>query len=618
MKAFELSIPETSLNWAKQEAARIGGRLIADEQDGCFVLMAPRLPASLAPFERAVASGHAAKEKPVPQKSNDDEAETVWALAVPFDQRKSAQSLGARWSAPAKAWVFKGARLPEGLRPFQAQAWSWEAAIQRALRDERPRAWAASGEPMDPRPHQLVAAQTALSAAKAGYPAFLIADEVGLGKTISAWEAAQWIGEWLKAKSVLIVSPLSVMAHWRQTLARRGSKIEDALIINYDRLQKLFEMPEGVKAKSKKGLARRGQAPELDIIIFDESHKLKNPTAARSKLAAKLAANAKFCLYLSATAGQNPLELSYLAALIAKATGSSARSLKDYEGWCQAQGFGLKQGKFGAWEWSGEQKDCDRLREMLYEGKIPAGIRRRPQNIQGWPEISRALMPQPLDEEQRALYQSSWNEFKAWAKGRRAELKGGKSKAKGMAALVEALRFRQKSSQLRWDQTVEMALDLLEDGVKPAISCAFKSTASALKEKLEKKGVKCSLIEGGMSAEQREEQRVDFQKNKTECMIFTIEEGISLHEGELMKKDRPRALLIHDLRWSAIQMAQIEGRCHRDGKFAQAYWLAGEGTIEMRVAKRVAEKTVAMKALSGDADAGLDEELLRLIEQHEE
>ena len=37
------------------------------------------------------------------------------------------------------------------------------------------------------------------------------------------------------------------------------------------------------KIRSKKGLARAGSAPEFDLIVWDESHRCKNPTAARSK-----------------------------------------------------------------------------------------------------------------------------------------------------------------------------------------------------------------------------------------------------------------------------------------------------------------------------------------------
>lgn len=182
---------------------------------------------------------------------------------------------------------------------------------------------------------------------------------------------------------------------------------------------------------------------------------------------------------------------------------------------------------------------------------------------------------------------------------------------KGIGGLVAALRFRQKSSLLRVDATVEFALDLLEQGIKPAISCAFVETMEAIAAKFAAKKKVCIKMYGGQSANEREAQRLQFQRGQAEVALFTIEEGISLHQGEY--EDVPRSLLIHDLRWSAIQMVQIEGRTHRDGQFAQAYWLLGEGTIEARIALRVANRAVTMKAMSGETDANLEKEIIAML-----
>ena len=182
---------------------------------------------------------------------------------------------------------------------------------------------------------------------------------------------------------------------------------------------------------------------------------------------------------------------------------------------------------------------------------------------------------------------------------------------KSIGGLLAALRFRQKSSLLRIDATVEFALDLLEQGIKPAISCAFVETMQSIVAKLVAKKKVCAKIYGGQSAAEREAERLRFQKGEADVAVFTIEEGISLHQGEY--EDVPRSLLIHDLRWSAIQMVQIEGRTHRNGQFAQAYWLLGEGTVEARIASRVAKRAVAMKALSGETDASLEKEIIAML-----
>jgi hypothetical protein len=60
-------------------------------------------------------------------------------------------------------------------------------------------------------------------------------------------------------------------------------------------------------------------------------------------------------------------------------------------------------------------------------------------------------------------------------------------------------------------------------------------------------------------------------------------------------------------------MAQIEGRCHRDGRFAQVYWTYADATIEEKIARVVAGRIQTMKEMVGDDVATLREieDLLR-------
>ena len=64
------------------------------------------------------------------------------------------------------------------------------------------------------------------------------------------------------------------------------------------------------------------------------------------------------------------------------------------------------------------------------------------------------------------------------------------------------------------------------------------------------------------------------------------------------------------LRWSAIQMKQIEGRTHRDGRFSQVYWMLGEDTVEEDVAEIVAHRLRAMSRMQGDESTITDIEKL--------
>jgi hypothetical protein len=521
-------------------------------------------------------------------------------LDVPFAMRPAATAGGARWDAEARVFLYRGATLPAALAPFAPAPFSWEREVERTL----------NGDPLPPpaalcgsitlRPHQAAAVRAITAAAAAGRPGFLLADDVGLGKTITAWEAVRQLPS---ARSVLIVCPLAVIAHWRRTVQAMGDGGRRVVLLNYERLDKLFDVsPEArAKVRTKKGLARVGSAPAFDVVVWDESHRCKNPTAARSKLAVKLNARAGLSLWLSATAGQNPLELSYLAPLLASVTGSRAAELKDFEPWCTAQGLGVSRGAYGKWSWRGDPADCERVRALLFDGSPPAGIRRRPEDLAGWPEVNRILTPIDLDPEARALYERAWTEF-------RRELALGPGGRDPRSALAATLRLRQKGSLLRAPGTVELVRELLDNGHQVAVSVAFLETLEAMRASLEEGSVPCAVVHGALPAAAREEERLRFQRGQAKVVLFTVEEGISLHQGE--HGEAPRSEVIHDLRWSAIQMVQIEGRCHRDGRFAQVYWAYADGTIEEQIALVVVRRIQSMKGMVGD-----DVETVREIER---
>jgi hypothetical protein len=537
----------------------------------------------------------------VPRRSPPSPVATrAHALDVPFAMRSLATAAGARWDESHGVFVYRGAALPESLRPFRAQPYSWERAVEREINEDAPAPPSVPHAEITLRPHQREAVEAIARAATSKRGGFLLADDVGLGKTFSAWAAVRAMPA---VRTVLIVSPLAVIAHWRRSIEALGDGGVAVVVMNYERLGKLFEVAPAARAKvrSKKGLARAGTAPEFDVVIWDESHRCKNPTAARSKFAVKLNAAAGFSLWLSATAGQNPLELSYLAPLLAQLTGSRAADLKDFERWCLDQGLGVSRGTYGKWDWRGDPADCEKIHAMLFAGRVPGGMRRRPEDIAGWPEINRMLTPIALDPEARARFDLAWQEFRA-----AMDLAPAGKNPRG--ALAATLRLRQKASLIRVAGTLDLVLELLENGHQVAVSVSFMETLEALREGLQREGVTCAALHGAVGAAEREAERLRFQRGAVKVVLFTMEEGISLHQGE--HNEAPRSEVIHDLRWSAIQMAQIEGRCHRDGRFAQVYWTYADDTLEERIAAVVCRRLQSMKSMVGD-----DVETLREIER---
>ena len=454
---------------------------------------------------------------------------------------------------------------------------------------------------LTPRPHQREATAAILAARSAGQPGFLLGDMTGLGKTLSVWCALAAMPE----RDVLIVCPKGAIPQWRRTIAHAGLPAKVVTLINYERTKSLMAPPAASKRRSTRAknneLARHGQPRTMwPIVVFDESHRLRNPYAQQSLVCRQLADAASFSIFMSATAGQAPHELSYLGALLGHASGSAVETLADFRELMKRLRIGKAKGRWTNWSWVANTRDCGVMADLLYKGSRAIGMRRRPSDIAGWPEVQRELAPTALDAGERRLYDATWREFR-----RELGLLGGSTRRPvGWAA---DLRFRQKASLLRVAGTADLAQDLLEADQQVAISVAFLETSAAFAAKLSGRHWRVAEINGRHSSENNEAARIAFQTGQLDIVVFTVIEAISLHRNEMPGGERKRALVIHDMRHSAIQLAQIEGRCHRDGEEAMIFYAYAETTVEEAIAATVTRRMASMEAMAGEDTSLLDE-----------
>ena len=268
--------------------------------------------------------------------------------------------------------------------------------------------------------------------------------------------------------------------------------------------------------------------------------------------------------------------------------------------------MGRARGRWKNWSWEPNEADRARMAGLLYRGPRAIGLRRRPEEIAGWPEVQRELAPVALDAAARKLYEATWREFR-----KELGLAGGSTrKPQGWAA---DLRFRQKASLLRIQGTVDFCDDLLGNDEQVAVSVAFLETSAMLADALRGRGWRVGEINGERNGLQNEETRLSFQTGQLDAVIFTVTESISLHRGEMPGGERERSLVIHDMRHSAIQLQQIEGRCHRDGQHATIFYAYAEDTVEEAVAGTVIARMAAMEGLAGD-DTRLLEAIAEIVE----
>ena len=452
-----------------------------------------------------------------------------------------------------------------------------------------------------PRGHQIEARDAILAHRRAGRPGFLLGDRTGLGKTLSVWLAVAAMPE----EDVLVVCPKSALAHWRRTIARSGCASKRVTLINYERTKSLLKPVAASTRRSTRAknneLAKHGEPKRTwPIVIFDESHRLRNPSSQQTMACRTVADAAAFCVYMSATAGQAPHDLAYLGALLGHAAGVDTADIGGFRNLMKRLGIGKAKGRWKNWTWEPNERDCRLMADLLYQGPDAIGLRRTPEDIAGWPEVERALEPTELDREERRLYDATWREFR-----REFGLAGGSTRRpQGWAA---DLRFRQKGSLLRVRGTADFVEELLGNNHAVAVSVAFLETGALLEESLRARGWRVGRITGESDADTNEATRIAFQTGELDVVVFTVTESISLHQGEMPGGDAPRALVVHDLRYSAIQMQQIEGRCHRDGRKATVWYAYAEDTVEERVAEAVVARMRSMDAMAGDDTGVLDD-----------
>jgi hypothetical protein len=450
------------------------------------------------------------------------------------------------------------------------------------------------------RPHQEQARAAILGAREQGRPGFLLGDLTGLGKTLSAWSAISDMPE----GEVLILCPKGAIPQWRRTIAHWPATGKAITILNFERTKGLMAPPQvstrrSVRAKNNE-LARLGSLKQhWDLVVIDEAHRIRNPSSQQGMICRKLIEAAQFTVFLSATAGQTPFELSYLGKLLASALGLGDGGLDSFRSLMKRIGIGRAKGRWKNWTWVPNEDDRKTMSELLYKGPAAIGLRRRPEDIAGWPEVQREAAPVSLDGEGRRLYEATWREFR-----RELGLAGGSTRTpRGWAA---DLRFRQKASLLRVPGTTDFAQMLLDEGQQVAVSVAFLETSALLVDGLRARGWRVGEINGEKKGGENEATRIAFQSGQLDVVVFTVTESISLHKGELPGGERERSLIIHDMRHSAVELVQVEGRAHRDGQRALIYYAFAEGTVEETVAVRAVERMAAMDGMAGDDTSALD------------
>jgi SNF2 family DNA or RNA helicase len=206
--------------------------------------------------------------------------------------------------------------------------------------------WTAAAADIDLHPWQLEPAITAVS----GGTRLLLADEVGLGKTIQAGLVVVELQRRGLSSRALILTPASLRHQWAGELRHRFAL--DPLVLDHQALTHLSShLPVGVNpwttadlvissidlVKRPEGRRALDAAP-IDILVVDEAHHL-TPGSDRGNVVAQLAERTPWVVLVTATPHSGDAEaFSYLARL-----GSHSEEIKPVVFRRRAREVGLRR-----------------------------------------------------------------------------------------------------------------------------------------------------------------------------------------------------------------------------------------------------------------------------------
>ena len=515
----------------------------------------------------------------------------LWCLAVPF----RVPAPGATWDPTRRVHVYVGDELPAALQPFRSEQFS----RQRWLEED------ANGTPgpdgpavtdLKPRQIQIEGAAAILAASESVYdgnPArgMLITDDVGTGKTLTAWLGILAVARRRNARTVLVLvdRPKQItVPHWRRTIRSAGTADLRVLVCTPD------ELPHLVAA----GRSRWS----FDLVVADEAHLYRNLDTARVRRFRTVTrfktphGKAPFVLYLTATPGNHPAEMTYLAPLLAQVHGEPVTRWTDFGGRLLAAGLPLAK-NYGSWTWNDDARSdpsvqaeaTSTVRSWLTDVPAPLALYRSAP----WGPAPLELMPTELTADERRAYETAWAQFRhaieALAADREVRSHPGRAATAGRTAV---LRLRQKASMIRAAATAEWAVAVTRAGRQAAVSCEFVSAAAdPIALAVEAAGVPVArLYNGRAGGRDPERERLRFQTGAAPVVLFTPTTSLSLQAGELFSDGQsataaPREAVMHNVRYSGLQGRQILGRSHRDHQVCP-WWIAyAENTVEETIAQ---------------------------------
>lgn len=428
----------------------------------------------------------------------------------------------------------------------------------------------------------------------------LLADEVGLGKTI---EAGLIIAEYLArgmVQSMLVLTPASLVSQWQSELSDKFN-ISTITTDNRDPQQPI----DSFWTDNKRIIASLNMAKSAkhyphvtsrtwDLVVVDEAHHLKNRTTLNWKLVNAL--NKRFILMLTATPVQNSLvELFNLLTLLKPGLlQTEAAFKKEY--------VDSRNGRV--------PKNPEKLRSLMREVmvrntralvdvKLP---KRFATTITVTPAAGEEKLYQDLSEYLRS------SEDKLDRLSRTNLLMRAGSSPGALADSLKQLTLRLPDEELKslarrasQVKQVEKAKALVEMLIisrqKTLVFTTHKATSTYLAKTLQAANIPFAEFTGGMSLKQKDEAIAAFRD--TVSVLLASETG-----GEGRNIQFANAIVNYDLPWNPMKIEQRIGRIHRIGQTQDVFIFnfCLKGSIEEYILRILHDKINMFELVVGEIE----------------
>lgn len=428
----------------------------------------------------------------------------------------------------------------------------------------------------------------------------ILADEVGLGKTI---EAGLIMKEYLLrglARKILVLTPASLVLQWTRELNEKfripayAQKNE----WSWTQADVVVGSLDTAKREPHKSTV---SSVQWDLLVVDEAHKLKNSKTKNWQMVNQIPN--KFMLLLTATPIQNDLkELHTLITLLKPGHLGNSQEFASHH---------VKSARL--------PRDPVQLKSQLSNVMIR---NRRMDGATTLPKRHVAAVPLYLSREERMLYDAV-QQFLKREYNERLENKGSvlplitlqreicsspyaamvtmdrmMKRAQSETMKVHIAHLMELAQQITTYTKVEKVLEMLDDmDDKCIVFTEYRATQDFLLYMLRKRGISAVPFRGGFKRGKKDWMK-DLFAQKMKVLVAT-ESG-----GEGINLQFCHQMINFDLPWNPMRLEQRIGRIHRLGQEKEVYIhnLATKDTIEAHIVELLQEKIRMFEMVIGELD----------------